>query len=79
MTTGYPFMKLAQRHHVDYGDVLMFAELWKMYQRIGCERPLITMQRNRVTLCGLPDAVQNEIDALMRQPVADRGGPHQLS
>lgn len=69
MTTGYPFMQLAARHRVDYGDVLLAAD-WCS----GHQTDQTTQARNR-----LPGEVRTEINRLVLQPVGDRGGPQTCS
>jgi hypothetical protein len=71
---SYPFMHLAQRHGVAYGDVLIAAEFNVHY-----------MQGHYPDLTGeilaaadrLPEACKIEIVKLCSMPVAERGGRHE--
>lgn len=68
-TTGYPFLMLTKRHGLDYGDVLQYAS------QVDPNSFVYTLSTDeRCKLYGrLPDLARHEIDALMRQPVWERG------
>lgn len=61
--TGYPFLQIARRYGLNYGDVLLGAESWR--------RVLTEVESDRYY--ALPAEVQDEINTLMNLPVADRG------
>lgn len=76
--TGYPFLRLAQAHGVDYGDVLVTTEWLRFGPR---KRGPITDQPQHVIDCArnVPVRAFDAICALLDQPVGDRGGPHWCS
>lgn len=60
---SYPFMDVARRHDADYGEVLRYAEAVRGRGVVeGADFRTITA------------AVGDEVYALTRQPVAERGG-----
>lgn len=61
--TGYPFLQIARRYSLDYGDVLLGTERKR--------RKLSPDESNRYL--SLPYMAREEIDTLMSLPVADRG------
>lgn len=70
--TGYPFMRLAKRHGVDYGDVLNWA------QNSDPNLPEYTLSTNeRFRLYQrLSNAAEMDIEKLMDLPVVLRGSPY---
>lgn len=68
--TGYPFMQLARRHGVDYGDVLVTAQ-W-MLTNFG-QRACDAAPHIRQHLMKIPLVAAFELGTLVEQPVYLRG------
>lgn len=68
--TGYPFMQLAKRHGVDYGDVLIVAQ-WITEHPVQLAFEAEDYVRQH--LCKIPRAVAHKIYKLISQPAYLRG------
>lgn len=66
--TGFPFLKLAQRHGLTYGDVLMFTEWWNM----NCP-PDEAPTHVREHLQHIWPAAATKLNDLMKMEVRERG------